>query len=59
MLKALAGRPDVPFEPPEGVTFADIDRDTGQLATPTCPRVTSEAFLAGTEPPEICRLHRW
>jgi penicillin-binding protein 1B len=59
MLKALAGRPNVPFEPPEGVTFADIDRDTGQLATPTCPRVTSEAFLTGTEPVEVCHLHRW
>jgi penicillin-binding protein 1B len=59
MLKALAGRPNVPFEPPEGVTFADIDRDTGQLATPTCPRVTSEAFLTGTEPLDICHLHRW
>jgi penicillin-binding protein 1B len=59
MLKALAGRADVPFEAPEGVSFVEIDRDTGKLATPTCPRVTSEAFLTDTEPVEICELHRW
>jgi penicillin-binding protein 1B len=59
MMKALAGRANVPFEPPEGVTIVDIDRDTGKLATPTCPRVAGEAFLAGTEPLEICDLHRW
>jgi penicillin-binding protein 1B len=59
MMKALAGRANVPFEPPAGVSFVEIDRDTGKLATPTCPRVTTEAFLAGTEPLEVCELHRW
>jgi membrane carboxypeptidase/penicillin-binding protein len=59
MMKALAGRANLPFEAPEGVSFVEIDRDTGKRATPTCPRVTTEAFLAGTEPPEICELHRW
>ena len=59
MLKALAGRANVPFEAPEGVSFVEIDRDTGKLAAPTCPRVTNEAFLTGTEPLEICALHRW
>lgn len=59
MIKALAGRTSVPFEPPDGVSFVEIDRDTGHLATPACPRVTTEAFLAGTEPLEICPLHRW
>ena len=56
---ALAGHASVPFEPPEGVGFVEIDRDTGLLALPQCPRVTSEAFLTGTEPVEICNLHRW
>jgi hypothetical protein len=37
----------------------EIDRDTGRIATPTCPRVTSEAFFTGTEPAEVCDLHRW
>ncbi|MDH4066099.1 MAG: PBP1A family penicillin-binding protein, partial [Acidobacteriota bacterium] len=59
MLKALAGRASLPFEAPEGVSFVDIDRDTGKLATPNCPRVTAESFLAGTEPLEMCDLHRW
>ena len=59
MLKALAGHANIPFEAPEGVSTVEIDRDTGKLATPNCPRVTSETFLAGTEPLEICELHRW
>jgi penicillin-binding protein 1B len=59
MKRALGGHASVPFEPPEGIGFADIDRDTGLLALPQCPRVTSEAFLTGTEPTEFCTLHRW
>jgi penicillin-binding protein 1B len=59
MIKALAGHEDVRFRPPEGVSFVEIDRDTGGLALPTCPRVVSEAFLAGTEPQQSCELHRW
>lgn len=59
MKRALAGHASVAFEPPDGVTFMDIDRDTGRMALPTCPRVASEAFLAGTEPLELCDLHRW
>ncbi|MBI3046877.1 MAG: transglycosylase domain-containing protein [Acidobacteria bacterium] len=59
MKTALAGRPSVPFTVPDGVTFAEIDRDTGKLALPTCPRVYNESFLAGTEPTEYCELHRW
>ena len=59
MQAALAGRPDLPFEVPDGITFADIDRDTGKLALPTCPRVYHESFLTGTEPTEYCEVHRW
>jgi penicillin-binding protein 1B len=59
MLKALAGHANIPFEAPEGVSTLEIDRDTGKLATPNCPRVSTETFLAGTEPLEICELHRW
>lgn len=59
MKKALAGHDDVRFEAPQGITFAEIDRDTGRLALPTCPRVTSEAFLSGTEPQGYCELHRF
>jgi len=59
MIKALAGRPNVPFEVPPGVTFVEVDRDIGKLAVPGCPRVLREAFLAGTEPRELCPLHRY
>ena len=59
MKRALAGHADVPFEAPEGVTFVEIDRDTGKLATAACPRLFKEAFLAGTEPAEVCPLHRF
>ena len=57
MMRALAGHPNRQFEAPEGIVFVDIDRDTGKLATPSCPRIFHEAFLAGTEPTEICQLH--
>lgn len=57
MMRALAGHSNRSFEAPDGVVFVDIDRDTGKLATPSCPRVFREAFLAGTEPTEICQLH--
>jgi membrane carboxypeptidase/penicillin-binding protein len=57
MTRALQGEPDSRFEEPDNITWADIDRDTGKLATATCPRVMREAFLAGTEPTEVCELH--
>jgi membrane carboxypeptidase/penicillin-binding protein len=57
MLRALAGRPNVPFDTPEGLAFVDIDRDTGKVAAPSCPRVFHESFIAGTEPTEICPVH--
>ena len=57
MSRALAGHANLSFSAPEGITFADIDRDTGKIAAPGCPRVFKEAFLSGTEPTEICHLH--
>jgi penicillin-binding protein 1B len=57
MMRALAGHGSISFEPPDDVTFADIDRDTGKLATPACPRVYHEAFLTGTQPAQMCDLH--
>jgi membrane carboxypeptidase/penicillin-binding protein len=58
MRHGLAAHPNVPFDVPEGVSFAVIDRDTGLLAQPGCPRTYNEVFLAGTEPVEYCPLHR-
>jgi membrane carboxypeptidase/penicillin-binding protein len=59
MKRTLAGHPNRTFEAPEGISFVEIDKDTGHLALPTCPRATTEAFLSGTEPLEVCALHRW
>jgi len=58
MKNALAGRASVPFEAPVGITFVEIDAETGKLAGRQCPKVITEAFLSGTEPREVCDLHR-
>jgi penicillin-binding protein 1B len=58
MSRALAGRNSVPFEAPEGISFVEIDAETGKLASPSCPKMIAESFLPGTEPTEICELHR-
>ena len=44
------------FDIPSGITFADIDRKTGLLATPMCLWPLHEAFLAGTEPSRFCTI---
>jgi penicillin-binding protein 1B len=45
------------FAAPAGVVTAQIDAETGQLATPNCPKVRNEVFIEGTQPSEICHLH--
>jgi membrane carboxypeptidase/penicillin-binding protein len=57
MTRALAGRANVTFPAPDDISFVDIDRDTGKIAAPGCPRIFKEAFLTGTEPTEVCQLH--
>jgi membrane carboxypeptidase/penicillin-binding protein len=57
MKAAMAGRPNLPFQVPSGVTFVEIDKDTGKLATPGCDRTFNESFTVGTEPTEYCPLH--
>jgi membrane carboxypeptidase/penicillin-binding protein len=58
MTRALAGHPDQAFAVPAGIVYAEIDRDTGQLAGPLCPRLFREAFISGTEPTTACDVHR-
>ncbi|HEU4634593.1 MAG TPA: PBP1A family penicillin-binding protein [Edaphobacter sp.] len=44
-----------PFSPPEGITIAKVDRDSGLLADPTCSVHTmNAAFLDGTVPTGSC-----
>jgi penicillin-binding protein 1B len=58
MKAALGGSTPTPFPPPpEGIVLVEIDRETGLLATPGCPKVRAEAFVAGTEPREPCFAH--
>ncbi len=45
------------FDAPEGLVSAEIDPDSGQIATNACPRVQTDYFIAGTQPIEACRLH--
>lgn len=45
------------FAPPDGVVSAQIDSETGQLATTSCPHIRTEYFIAGTQPVESCHLH--
>ncbi len=59
MARALAGHANQPFDVPGGIVFVDIDKDTGKLASPACPRVFRESFRAGTEPTELCLIHQF
>ena len=45
------------FEAPGGIVSVDVDADTGELATPRCPRIRSEVFIAGTQPVQTCHVH--
>jgi penicillin-binding protein 1B len=45
------------FDIPDGVVSAQVDAETGQLATSLCPRVDTAYFLVGTQPAQFCSLH--
>lgn len=47
------------FGVPDGITFREIDRETGLLQSEECPenQIISEAFLVGYEPKMICNTH--
>jgi penicillin-binding protein 1B len=58
MKAAISGLKSTPLPPaPEGIVYATIDKETGLLAGPRCPDRLDEAFVAGTEPREICGVH--
>jgi penicillin-binding protein 1B len=46
-----------PFQPPAGLTEEMIDPETGQLATPLCPKTADEYFITGSQPTEYCQEH--
>jgi penicillin-binding protein 1A len=43
------------FEKPQGVIMVKIDKFTGKLYSTECMYPFNEAFIAGTEPVQICR----
>ncbi len=45
------------FDPPAGVVEQTIDPQTGQLATPSCPKQETDYFVQGSEPTQYCELH--
>ncbi len=46
----LQGRPDHPFERPDGLTQVEVCDLSGLLPTSACPHTRTEWFIAGTEP---------
>jgi penicillin-binding protein 1B len=56
-LQLQAYKDPKPFKPPSGISSAQIDSETGLLATPNCPSSRTELFIAGTEPTESCARH--
>jgi penicillin-binding protein 1B len=46
-----------PFQAPAGIVTVDIDPLSGMPATPACPKVRQEVYIAGTEPVGLCPLH--
>ena len=55
--KLYRSGPPEEIPPPPGITFRDIDYDTGLLATSRCGKVIREAFKEGTEPKKYCDVH--
>ena len=45
------------FPVPEGIAVLDIDPETLQLATPSCPMTRREVFIQGSAPTEFCERH--
>jgi penicillin-binding protein 1B len=61
MKAALRIRPELAGEefprPPTGLADVDVDPESGELSTPSCPTHRKEYFIEGTQPTEPCSLH--
>lgn len=58
MKAATADMPTSDFSSPSGMVTAVICTESGLLATPDCPKVRTEVFIAGTEPTTYCDIHK-
>jgi penicillin-binding protein 1B len=45
------------FPVPSDIVTAEIDPETGGLATPQCPKRMTEVFISGTQPRAACAVH--
>ena len=54
MQTALKDKPVEQFQATGNIITVAIDRFTGLRATPDCPAVILESFIAGTEPKQFC-----
>ncbi len=61
MMKEIYERRPAPPEwpRPSGLTFTDVDRQTGGKFTPFCPKdsLAVQSYLVGTEPKNFCPIH--
>ena len=46
-----------PFGTPPGLISVELDPESGQLATASCPRARSELFIIGSQPSDFCLHH--
>ena len=58
MEEVLRGKPIYKFKEPEGLVEVDICPLSGKRPNPFCPNRRKELFIAGTEPREVCTMHR-
>ncbi|MEA3459434.1 MAG: penicillin-binding transpeptidase domain-containing protein, partial [Chloroflexota bacterium] len=56
--EALKGKPVREFVEPEGIVHVEVCALSGKLPSRYCPYRREEIFIAGTEPQEVCTLHR-
>jgi 1A family penicillin-binding protein len=56
----LTSVPRKEFNPPDGIEFVSVDRETGMLATEYCTDISTEPFIKGTAPTNYCSVHdKW
>jgi penicillin-binding protein 1C len=54
----LQGRPEHPFERPDGLTQVEVCDLSGLLPASACPHTRTEWFILGTEPTQTDNFHR-
>ncbi len=46
------------FPVPSGIVFREVCSESGKLPTENCPKIINEVFRAGSEPKEVCPIHK-